>query len=72
MDRATQQNAAMVEEMAAAAGSLRSQAEDLVHAVAIFKLSASSGLSTAPANSHMARVATSKVQPPRLTQRLAA
>jgi methyl-accepting chemotaxis protein len=38
MDQATQQNAALVEEMAAAAGSLRTQAQDLVRAVAVFKL----------------------------------
>ena len=38
MDQATQQNASLVEEMASAASSLRSQAQDLVHAVAVFKL----------------------------------
>ncbi len=38
MDQATQQNAALVEEMAAAATSLRTQAADLVGAVAVFKL----------------------------------
>jgi methyl-accepting chemotaxis protein len=38
MDQATQQNAALVEEMAAAAGSLRTQANDLVQVVAVFKL----------------------------------
>ncbi|WP_296511127.1 methyl-accepting chemotaxis protein [Rhodoferax sp.] len=36
MDQATQQNAALVEEMAAAAGSLRQQAQDLVRTVAVF------------------------------------
>ena len=39
MDQATQQNAALVEQMAAAAGSLKSQAQELVHTVAQFKLS---------------------------------
>ncbi len=39
MDQVTQQNAALVEEMAAAAGSLRTQATDLVSAVAVFRLS---------------------------------
>ena len=39
MDQATQQNAALVEEMAAAADSLRSQAQHLVQTVAVFKLS---------------------------------
>ncbi|HYD62779.1 MAG TPA: methyl-accepting chemotaxis protein [Noviherbaspirillum sp.] len=38
MDETTQQNAALVEESAAAAESLRSQAQQLVQAVAVFKL----------------------------------
>ena len=38
MDRATQQNAALVEESAAAAASLRQQAGHLVQAVAVFKM----------------------------------
>ncbi|PJI98133.1 methyl-accepting chemotaxis protein-1 (serine sensor receptor) [Acidovorax sp. 69] len=38
MDQATQQNAALVEEMAAAASSLRGQADDLVSAVAVFRI----------------------------------
>jgi methyl-accepting chemotaxis protein len=41
MDQATQQNAALVEEGAAAAESLRQQARMLVEAVAVFKLSGS-------------------------------
>jgi methyl-accepting chemotaxis protein len=40
MDQVTQQNAALVEEMAAAASSLRSHAQDLVQAVSVFKLGA--------------------------------
>jgi methyl-accepting chemotaxis protein len=40
MDQATQQNAALVEESAAAAASLKGQAERLVQAVAVFRLSA--------------------------------
>jgi methyl-accepting chemotaxis protein len=39
MDQVTQQNAALVEEMAAAASSLKSQAQGLVGTVAVFKLS---------------------------------
>jgi methyl-accepting chemotaxis protein len=39
MDQATQQNAALVEQMAAAASSLKNQAQDLVQTVAVFKLS---------------------------------
>jgi methyl-accepting chemotaxis protein len=38
MDQATQQNAALVEEMAAAASSLKSQAQDLVQVVSVFQL----------------------------------
>ena len=38
MDRTTQQNAALVEESAAAADSLKGQAQQLVQAVAVFKL----------------------------------
>jgi methyl-accepting chemotaxis protein len=39
MDQVTQQNAALVEEMAAAASSLNTQASDLVQSVSVFKLS---------------------------------
>ena len=46
MDQVTQQNAALVEEMAAAAGSLSHQAQALVGAVAVFKLSADQGKSS--------------------------
>ncbi|MDT8998595.1 methyl-accepting chemotaxis protein [Paucibacter sp. APW11] len=48
MDKVTQQNAALVEESAAAAESLRNQADQLVQAVSIFKLSHHA----APASSH--------------------
>ena len=44
MDQATQQNAALVEEMAAAASSLQSQAQELVQAVAVFRLGANEDL----------------------------
>jgi hypothetical protein len=43
MDQATQQNAALVEESAAAAGSLRTQAEQLVQSVAFFDLAGGAG-----------------------------
>jgi methyl-accepting chemotaxis protein len=43
MDHVTQQNAALVEEMAAAASSLKSQAQELVQTVAVFKLGADEG-----------------------------
>ena len=42
MDQVTQQNAALVEEMAAAASSLKLQADDLVEVVAVFELDAQS------------------------------
>ena len=44
MDQATQQNAALVEEMAAAASSLKSQALELVQVVAVFKLADGQGM----------------------------
>jgi methyl-accepting chemotaxis protein len=40
MDQTTQQNAALVDQMAAAASGLKSQAQDLVQIVAVFKLGA--------------------------------
>lgn len=40
MDQVTQQNAALVEEMAAAASSLRTQSQELVDVVSVFKLAA--------------------------------
>ncbi len=49
MDTVTQQNAALVEEMAAAAGSLKSLAHDLVQTVAVFKLSPHDGQRKGPA-----------------------
>ncbi len=50
MDRVTQQNAALVEEMAAAASSLQSQAEDLVQSVSVFTLAPQSQLQLRHAN----------------------
>ncbi len=43
LDQTTQQNAALVEEMAAAASSLNSQAGELVQAVSVFKLTGGHG-----------------------------
>ncbi|KRI01701.1 methyl-accepting chemotaxis protein [Curvibacter sp. PAE-UM] len=48
MDQTTQQNAALVEEMAAAASSLKSQAQDLVESVAVFKLASGASLAGSP------------------------
>jgi hypothetical protein len=47
MDQATQQNAALVEEMAAAASSLKSQAQELVQTVAVFKIGERDNLASA-------------------------
>jgi methyl-accepting chemotaxis protein len=54
MDQSTQQNAALVEQMAAAASSLRSQAQDLVQTVAVFRLDrqAADPVQQAPALAH--------------------
>ncbi|WP_277624040.1 methyl-accepting chemotaxis protein [Undibacterium sp. TS12] len=55
MDEATQQNAALVEQAAAAASSMRDQANNLNHAVSIFKIDANDtgvrGPAVAPASS---------------------
>jgi methyl-accepting chemotaxis protein len=51
MDQVTQQNAALVEEMAAAASSLKTQAHDLVQVVAAFKLSGHHHVPTAAVRS---------------------
>ncbi len=62
MDQATQQNAALVEESAAAAESLRDQARQLVQVVAVFKLDGA----TAAANARSATltaVAKAKARP---------
>jgi methyl-accepting chemotaxis protein-1 (serine sensor receptor) len=48
MDQATQQNAALVEESAAAAESLRDQAQQLVQVVAVFKLDGATPMVAAP------------------------
>ncbi|ADX47466.1 methyl-accepting chemotaxis sensory transducer [Paracidovorax avenae ATCC 19860] len=48
MDQATQQNAALVEESAAAAGSLKTQAEQLVQAVAFFRTAPGAAARSAP------------------------
>ena len=62
MDQTTQQNAALVEEMSAAADSLRSQADELVQAVAVFQLG--QGASPSPSPSSTApRLAPSELKP---------
>jgi methyl-accepting chemotaxis protein len=49
MDHVTQQNAALVEQAAAAAAALQDQAAHLVHVVSVFKLDASTAPAPAPA-----------------------
>ena len=51
MDQTTQQNAALVEEMAAAASSLKGQAQELVETVAVFRLA--DGMGNQTARSHV-------------------
>ena len=57
MDQATQQNAALVEESAAAAESLRDQAQQLVQVVAVFKLDGATSAANASAARPVAGVA---------------
>ena len=73
MDKVTQQNAALVEQMASAADSLRSQSQDLVQAVASFKLNDRPGPATrrAPPPLPVGSVAAepAKVQAPQLPKK---
>jgi hypothetical protein len=71
MDQVTQQNAALVEEMAAAASSLKSQAEELVQTVAVFKLGASDSQFNVNVHSVAVRVAASPASPHRQSERRA-
>ena len=75
MDQATQHNAALVEEMSAAATSLHGQAQELVQAVAVFKL----GHAASVAQPAVVRAAAAPMRPtlaptpaPRPTAQLAA
>ncbi len=55
MDRSTQQNAALVEESAAAAESLKNQAQQLVKAVSVFRLDGREAWTAAPAHNGLRR-----------------
>jgi methyl-accepting chemotaxis protein-1 (serine sensor receptor) len=57
MDQVTQQNAALVEEAAAAAEAMREQAQNLADAVAVFRTGAQEGRSVAPASGRLALTA---------------
>jgi methyl-accepting chemotaxis protein len=65
MDEVTQQNAALVEEAAAAAGSLQDQAENLVKTVSVFKVERTQAAVNAPAR----RLAPVAVAPTRAAKR---
>jgi hypothetical protein len=64
MDRTTQQNAALVEEMAAAASSLKGQAQELVQTVAVFKLNVGQGGGYRAAPAPTAQAAPSRAAAP--------
>ena len=70
MDQVTQQNAALVEEMAAAATSLKMQAQDLVEVVAVFNLGSHDGSPKRPSQSAPAASQRTVAQAP-IAQRLA-
>ena len=64
MDQTTQQNAAMVEELSAAARSLQEQAQQQVKIIGMFTLSNESGGSPAPvAHAHQSRLTLRPAQP---------
>ena len=63
MDQVTQQNAALVEEMAAAASSLNTQAQDLVSTVAFFKLGAQGAVATQAASGSTQRASFAPAAP---------
>ncbi|MCP5283656.1 MAG: MCP four helix bundle domain-containing protein [Burkholderiaceae bacterium] len=64
MDQGTQQNAALVEQSAAAAESLKQQAQQLVQAVAVFKLDANDTVMTTPPQAATAMPARRPAAPP--------
>jgi len=65
MDQATQQNAALVEQSAAAAESLKGQAQHLVGAVAVFKLAGGDQRMTAMPVAHMTQPKNAGASPER-------
>jgi methyl-accepting chemotaxis protein len=69
MDTVTQQNAALVEEAAAAAGSLHDQADALAQVVSVFKVDAKAGLKLVA--SHPAVAATPRAASIRAVQKVA-
>ena len=65
MDQSTQQNAALVEEMAAAAASLNTQAQDLVQSVSLFRLDAGAPAAAIAAAAAATAPAAAFVAPPK-------
>ena len=66
MDRVTQQNAALVEEAAAASESMQDQARSLERAVSVFKLETESGAASAAAAVTAARMTAARARQPAL------
>jgi uncharacterized phage infection (PIP) family protein YhgE len=72
MDQVTQQNAALVEEAAAAASSLQEQAGELSQVVSVFRLEDGHGQQPAPQRqAHAVRPTASPKQPPQARQAIA-
>ncbi|MCF7770837.1 methyl-accepting chemotaxis protein [Achromobacter pulmonis] len=67
MDEVTQQNAALVEEAAAAAGSLQEQAQRLAEAVAVFKINAGEVIEV-PARQLAQQRSAPRVSPPKVEE----
>jgi hypothetical protein len=63
MDNVTQQNAALVEQAAAAAESMQDQALALAHAVASFKLERCASVNTGAAATQVAAPRSARVEP---------
>jgi methyl-accepting chemotaxis protein len=61
MDSVTQQNAALVEEAAGAAGSLQEQADRLAQLVAVFKVEAAGGAAPRKAVAQQQRAAAARL-----------
>jgi hypothetical protein len=72
MDQVTQQNAALVEEAAAAASSLQEQASGLSQVVSVFKLNGGQERLGQQQRSSAARPAATPKQPPQARQAIAA
>ncbi len=66
MDQTTQQNAALVEQMAAAAGSLNSQANELVEAVAVFKVAGQAAQRSSAPSKRLTPPAPARAPAPRI------